>query len=154
MAEIARHAGVNKAAVYYHFRRKEILYRIVFTSSLKRVVNKIYSEIQKSIAQQHEEIVENILDRFWDDNPPILKLLIHELTGGGRELKNAMAGSDLAVRKTLRKLTGIFAILDAADWNNAQVDEKTLIRRAAVIVAASMSRRLADIVTSSIYAEP
>ena len=41
MAEIARHERVNKALLYYHFRSKDDLYRIVFQSSLKHVV-KIY----------------------------------------------------------------------------------------------------------------
>lgn len=150
MADISRRAGVNKAAVYYHFHSKDFLYRTVFMSSLKRVVNKIYSEIQKSVIQHNREEAEIILNRFWDDNPRILKLMIHELISGGQELKSIMTGEDPAVHKTMRKLTGIFALLDKADWHNMQIDEKNLVRRTMGIVAASMSRKLVNTVLASL----
>jgi hypothetical protein len=70
---------------------------------------------------------------------------------GGQELKKIMTGNGPVMHLNLRKLTGIFAILDKSDWKNRRVNDETIIRKATQMIAASMSRKLADTVMLSLF---
>jgi AcrR family transcriptional regulator len=151
MSKIARDAGVNKAGIYYHFRSKNNLYRIVFQSSLKLVVKNIYSLLLKSRLKINNEKAEDILNQFWDVNPLIMKLFIHELTSGAKELRHVLVGDKQRTHDSLKKLADIFSMLNEGELSENAIDNDTMIRKATQIVAHSMSKRLVDTVISTIY---
>ncbi|MCB0284479.1 MAG: TetR/AcrR family transcriptional regulator [Calditrichaeota bacterium] len=152
MSSIAVNAGVNKAAVYYHFSSKENLYRLVFQSSLKRIVKSVYNDLIHSRLKVHEQGTDEILDRVWVANPQIMKLFIYELSSGADELRHILNTDSKQKQETLLKLVKIFTMLDESDDITKPLgDEKILIRRATQIVAYSMSHKLVDTVISTIF---
>lgn len=151
MNKIARNAGVNKAGIYYHFHSKENLYRIVFQSSLKRVVKNIYSRLLHSRLKINIVNVEDILNQFWDNNPWIMKLFIHELTSGAEQLRYVLLNNRQRTHDSLNKLANIFSLLNEDDLTGFKADDETMIRKATQLVAHSMSRRLVDTVITTIF---
>lgn len=152
MSLITEDASVNKAAAYYHFRSKENLYRLVFQSSLKRIVQSVYNDLIHSRLKVHEQRTDEILDRVWEANPQIMKLFIHELSSGADELRHILNTESKQKQDTLRKLVKIFSMLDESDELSEQaINEEILIHRATQIVAYSMSRKLVDTIISKIF---
>ena len=151
MTKIAGKAGVNKAGIYYHFHSKDNLYRIVFQSSLKRVVRNIYTHLLKSRLKINNEKAEDILNQYWDANPLIMKLFIHELTSGAEELRQLLERDRQRSHDSLQKLADIFTMLNAGELSEFAVDDETMIRKATQLVAHSMTRRLVDTVISTIF---
>jgi AcrR family transcriptional regulator len=149
MNKIASGAGVNKVVIYYHFRSKDNLYRLVFQGSLKHTVKNIYSHLLKSRLKINKEKTEDILIQFWDANPLIMKLFIHELTSGAQELHHVLIRDRQMTHHTLQKLAAILSMLNGGDVS--ELDDKTIIRKAVQEVAHSMSSRLVDTAISAIF---
>jgi AcrR family transcriptional regulator len=151
MASIAQRAGVNKALVYYHFRSKDNLYRIVFQSSLRRVIKNVYGGLINTRFKSHEETADKLLDRFWDANALIMKLFLLELTSGAEELRHVLTNTTKRNQEILQKLAAVFSMLNADDASSASTDEETMARKATLVIAHSMSQRLVDTVISNIF---
>jgi TetR/AcrR family transcriptional regulator len=151
MAHISNLAGVNKAALYYHFQTKDNLYRIVFQSSVKRVINSVYYDLQRSKLAKNGRAAKDILDSFWDKNPQIMKLFIHELTGGAEELRHLLWMDKSRAHKTLKKLAHIFLLMQPESELKSELTDVVLVRKATHIVAHSMTSRLVDTVISTIF---
>jgi len=154
MAQIALHAGVNKASICYHFRSKDNLYRIVFQSSLKHVVKNIYNRLLNSRLLLKDDSVKDILNRLWDGHPLIMKLFIHELISGALELRYVLTTGNKQTREALRQLAAIFPMLEMNPIQNPAEDDEFYFRKATQVVAQSMSHRLVDTVIETIFKKP
>jgi AcrR family transcriptional regulator len=154
MTQIALQAGVNKASIFYHFRSKDNLYRIVFQSSLKHVVKNIYNCLLKSRLRQKDDSVDDILNQFWGTHPQILKLFIHELIRGAPELHYVLSTENKYARETLDKLAAMFSMLEIKSNQDMGATDEFYIRKATQIIAHSMSQQLVDKVIDTIFTNP
>ena len=150
MNEIANRASVNKAALYYHFSSKDNLYRIVFQSSLRHAVNKMYSKLLTARLSNKTEAID-ALDCFWKRHPDIMKLFVHELTEGGAELGAVLSDKHPRSKAPLHKLVAIFMLFDNNAAKDQKIDDVAFIRKMIRIVACSLSRQLTERVVLNIF---
>ena len=81
--EIARLAGMDKYAIYYHFQNKETLYRAVIERSFSRMtqfVDELFPPEAVSL-EELERTFENLL-KFLVENTAILKIMQRESLDG------------------------------------------------------------------------
>jgi len=153
VSQIALYAGVNKASVYYHFQSKENLYRMIFQNSLKRVVKSIYYGLVNARLNMDEEPAQAVLDRFWEANPLIMRLFIHEIAGGGATLRVILHREYKKPPQVIEKLAGIFSVLNPEDASIQPLSEDMMIRNAVQLIAHSLSNRLVAMAIPVIFNE-
>jgi AcrR family transcriptional regulator len=151
MSSIAENAAVNKSALYYHFRSKENLYRLVFQSSLIYVVNHIHSDLIHARLHVKNTSMDEVLNDFWETHPQIMKLFIHELNNGAENLREILIKIPDYKKNIVQKLVFILNTLKHnKNTKDTSIDE-TIIRSATSVMTYSMSRRLADNFVSAIF---
>lgn len=91
MQEIADHASVNKAMLFYYFTNKELLYKEVLRRNIIELVNQLKT-IMVSEAESETKI-ENIVNayiNFFKNKPTIPKLILREATGDSETIKEVL----------------------------------------------------------------
>ena len=107
--EIAREAGVNKAALYYHIGDKATLYEMVIEQVLGTIAARINDNIKEATtnsARIHSFIA--TLARNISENEYIAPLLLREIASGGAGLP------DKVMLQMVRIFGALFCILDEA----------------------------------------
>ena len=99
---IARKAGVNKAALYYHIGDKKALYAEV----IHDVIGSAARRLQRGMgdASSPEEKIRTYirtLARTFDENPQMPRLMMRELASGGQNLPGVFFDDLLALFGTL-----------------------------------------------------
>ena len=103
--EIAKRAGVNKAAIYYHIGNKETLYAEVIHGVVGVIADMISLGIKE--AQSPEEklrtYIRNIAKSV-DQNPLIPPIMMREVASGGQNFPDVIAQD---ISRIISILTGI-----------------------------------------------
>ena len=84
--EIARHAGVNKAMIYYYFDSKEELYTKIIEMVFKKVSAIIIENLSDLNPDTLQESITSFIDRYVDfiyTNLGVIKVLFWEIARGG-----------------------------------------------------------------------
>ena len=111
MSGIAGNAGVNKASVYYHFRGKDTLYRIVLEAGLKNMIRSVhYRLVSAQTGDRDERQLSGTFFDYWRGNPQVLKLMVHEINNGAEYLKRILTSPASETMK--RSLSNIISILE------------------------------------------
>ncbi len=103
--EIARRAGVNKAALYYHIGDKEALYAEAIHDVIGATSRKIAEEIAR-IADPEEKLRTYVrsLTETISRNPQLPRIMMRELASGGQHLPEVFF-QDIAL--VFNTITGI-----------------------------------------------
>jgi AcrR family transcriptional regulator len=92
MDEIARHAGVNKATIYYHIGDKKALYAEVLHNiiddALKRALR--YLQDTQSPEEKLRHYIRSVTQNM-DQNPYLAPIMMREQISGGQHLPEATA---------------------------------------------------------------
>lgn len=99
---IARKAGVNKAALYYHIGDKKALYAEVIHDVIGSAARRLQRGIEDALTPE-EKIRTYIrtLARTFDENPQMPRLMMRELASGGQNLPGVFFDDLLALFGTL-----------------------------------------------------
>lgn len=149
MTAIAYHAGLSTSALYYYYNSSENLYRLVFQSSLKKVVTSIYDRLLHLKLKSGKNTPENIINQFWEDNPEIVSLFIYEILDGGEELRHLFTSKSRQNQEILKKLAEVFTLIPGN--SSSELTESTVIKNATRFLTLSMSRHLVKNVLSNIF---
>ena len=89
--EIAEHAGVNKAMLYYHVGDKEQLYTAVLTETVERGLASLNDAIENvdSPSEKLQAIIDT-LAAFGTSNPYFIPIMLREIASGGSSLPDEM----------------------------------------------------------------
>jgi AcrR family transcriptional regulator len=92
MDEIAKHAGVNKATIYYHIGDKKALYAEVLHNiiddALKRALR--YLQDTQSPEEKLRHYIRSVTQNM-DQNPYLAPIMMREQISGGQHLPEATA---------------------------------------------------------------
>jgi AcrR family transcriptional regulator len=108
--EIAKRAGINKAALYYHIGGKEELYAEVLHRFSSDVVERVMKDIQATDSPE-EKLKRYIynLAHFIDQNPAVAPLILREIATGGQNL------SELFIQTLVRMISALAKILEEGE---------------------------------------
>ncbi|WP_306410765.1 TetR/AcrR family transcriptional regulator [Ectorhizobium quercum] len=108
MESIAKAAGVNKALVYRHFERKELLFQRVLVMAYRRLRDmEANLEFSDDPVAALEELCSFTL-HYYLENPNFLVLVGVENLHKGENLRS-VAREELAISKLIRVVTGLLA---------------------------------------------
>ncbi len=88
MQEIADRASVNKAMLFYYFTSKDVLFREVFRSHMKEIINNIKSIFisETDPEKKIEQLIHTYL-QFFQNNPALPKLMLRESSNDSNEIR-------------------------------------------------------------------
>jgi AcrR family transcriptional regulator len=154
--EIAREAGVNKAALYYHIGDKTALYEKAVEQMLGAIADQLANRIKE--AQTDAERIRAFivtLARNISKNEHIAPLLLREIADGGAALP------DKVMLQMVRIFSALFCILDEASARGRYREVNPLIMHllilggiAAFTAGKGMRARIASLGGDDIQLEP
>ena len=108
--EIAKRAGINKAALYYHIGGKEELYAEVLHRFSSDVVERVIKDIQETDSPEEKlkRYIYNLAD-FIERNPAVAPLILREVATGGQNL------SEFFVQTLVRMISTLANILEEGE---------------------------------------
>jgi len=100
MQDIANEAGINKALLYYYFRKKEFLFKAIFKQALHSFIPNLLQVIQsnETVRVKLKMFVDNYIDMLLL-NPHLPVFILHELSRRPENLVSAI--KELGVNPTL-----------------------------------------------------
>jgi len=107
--EIAKEAGVNKAAIYYHIGDKGVLYGRVVEQVLGGIATRVADNIKgaETDSERIHAFVTTLANNL-SENTHVAPLLLREIAAGGGGLP------DSAMLQMVRIFSALFCILDEA----------------------------------------
>ena len=120
--EIAKRAGINKAALYYHIGGKEELYAEVLHRFSSDVVDRVIKDIQETDSPE-EKLKRYIynLAGFIDRNPAVAPLILREVATGGQNL------SEFFVQTLVRMVSTLANILEEGERQGVFIKTAPLV---------------------------
>jgi AcrR family transcriptional regulator len=108
--EIAREAGVNKAALYYHIGDKAVLYELVVEQVLGRIAAQITDKIKEATTNPERiRVFIETLARNISENEYVAPLILREIASGGTGLP------DKVMLQMVMIFSALFCVLDEAE---------------------------------------
>ncbi|HOI05624.1 MAG TPA: TetR/AcrR family transcriptional regulator [Deltaproteobacteria bacterium] len=99
---IARKAGVNKAALYYHIGDKKALYAQVIHAVIGAAALRLAQGIEGAATPEDKlRTYLRTLSQTFDENPQMPRIMMRELASGGQNLPGVFFDDLLALFKTL-----------------------------------------------------
>jgi AcrR family transcriptional regulator len=103
--DIARHAGVNKAMINYHFGGKRKLYVAILTATLTDVASRLGALLESS--EPPETLLRRFISTFVEvmqRHPTVPAMLVREMLSGGRHVDQHLLPHFLAVFSVVREI--------------------------------------------------
>jgi AcrR family transcriptional regulator len=99
---IARKAGVNKAALYYHIGDKKALYAEVIHGVLGTAAERLARGMEDAATPEDKvRTYIRTLARSFDENPQMPRIMMREMASGGRNLPGVFFQDLLGLFRTL-----------------------------------------------------
>lgn len=102
---IAKRAGVNKAAIYYHIGGKREVYEYVLNTLSSTVVDRVIPDVQQvpSPEEQLRRYIHNLAQAF-DQNPSLAPIILREMAVRGEHLSERFFQTLFRLIATLTKI--------------------------------------------------
>lgn len=111
MVDIARQARVSQSSVYYHFKTRKNLYRLVLKSNLQHMIDYLYYHmIVMHVAKRGEDKMIRVFIQYCEGHTEVLRLLILEIHQGGDLLFDLL--DDIKETESYEKLYNVTTIFE------------------------------------------
>lgn len=134
---IAKRAGVNKAALYYHVGNKKALYERVILNVVGAAAVRLDEKLSgTSRADEMLRTYVRVLIQTFDEHPEMPRIIMREMASGGSHLPEAFLKGVSGILDRLAK------ILDAGRKEGVFEEVMPLVVHLMVVGAAAISRHM------------
>ena len=100
--EIAKRAGINKAALYYHIGSKEVLYAEVLRNLIGDAADQAIKNIEDTDSPEEKlKIYIDNIARLVDQNSYVAPIMLRELASGGQHMSEYVVQTLLLLVRAL-----------------------------------------------------